>query len=54
MPLYEGQEHQPSVALNKLKPPSEVLVIRFTGEIFEDYEYVVDDHHACEIIPTHF
>lgn len=36
MPLLEGREHQPSQAVAR-RATDEVLMVRFTGEVFEDY-----------------
>ena len=40
MPLVEGREHQPALVVppGVTGPEHEVLLIRFTGEVFDGYE----------------
>jgi hypothetical protein len=38
MPLQEGEAHAPKLALPALGGDSPLWVVRFTGEVFDDYE----------------
>jgi hypothetical protein len=38
MPLQNGAEHPKRLLQPGLRPDTEVLVLRFTGEVFKDYE----------------
>lgn len=53
MPLSpSGVEHQRRLLPVGIKPTDEVMVLRFTGEVFKDYECASDPPSAAQLPPA--